>query len=154
MLGNQLRELVTSIVATAAKLKNDFTDEKQAPVNYACIFAQSENEFQSFTKVVEGLGRIIHRTASVPVYFINGLETISGILRILKIRMPDPGRPERGDADFTVRDYKLFKAAYLKRPGFKLIERPNMEIIELMQAGYDVRAYFSDPPLIKVLGIE
>ena len=52
MLENQLKELVTSIVAAAAKLKNDFTDEKQAPVNYACIFAQSENEFQSFTKVV------------------------------------------------------------------------------------------------------
>jgi len=108
MLGNQLRKLVTSIVATAAKLKNDFTDEKQAPVNYACIFAQSENEFQSFTKVVEGLGQIVHRTASGLVYFINGLETISGILRILKIRTPDPNRPERGDADFTVRDYKLW----------------------------------------------
>ena len=33
------------------------------------------------------------------------------------------------------------------KPGFKLIERSYMEMIELMEIGESVRVYFSDPPV-------
>ena len=39
------------------------------------------------------------------------------------------------------------------KEGFKLIERPSMEMIELMEDGADVRVYFSNPPLDKQLGL-
>lgn len=43
---------------------------------------------------------------------------------------------------------------YLDKPGFKLIERPDMEMIELADSNYDVLAYFSNPTLGEVLGIK
>lgn len=76
---------------------------------------------------------------------------MSGTLPLLKIRQPDPTRPERGDADFTLSDYKAFKQWALVQPGFKVITRTNMEMIELMQPGYNVRVYFSYPTLVEVL---
>lgn len=74
---------------------------------------------------------------------------------LLKIRKPDPTRPERGDADFTLRDYNSFKEKYLKdAEHFKLIDRGNFEMIELKDPKFDVRSYFSNIPLTVQLGIE
>jgi hypothetical protein len=142
-----LKQLVRDIVAESMALKDRHTDEHSAPVNYACIFAQSAAEHADLTQVVQKLGPVVKETASGLLYDIGGLDTIGGALRILKIRNPDPTRPERGDADFTVPDYASFKAKYLSRPGFKLITRSYMEMIELMEPGCRVRTYFSDPPV-------
>ena len=73
---------------------------------------------------------------------------------MLKIRRPDPKRPERGDADFTVSDYQTFKKTQLGKPGFGLIERTNMEMLELVDPDFDVLAYYSHPTLAEVLGIQ
>jgi hypothetical protein len=35
----------------------------------------------------------------------------------------------------------------LSKEGFKLIEREDFEMIELMDSEFNVRAYFSNPPL-------
>ena len=59
----------------------------------------------------------------------------------------------RGDADFTVSDYPTFKKTYLGTPGFAILEKPNMEMIELSDPAFNVLAYFSNPPLGKVLNI-
>jgi len=58
-----------------------------------------------------------------------------------------------GDADFTAGDYESFKKKYLGKPGFRLIKRPDMEMIELMDSSYDAVAYFSHPTLATVLKI-
>ncbi|KKT14457.1 MAG: hypothetical protein UV96_C0029G0002 [Parcubacteria group bacterium GW2011_GWF2_43_38] len=95
------------------------------------------------------LGTVIMEMTNGLLFELAGIETISGTLKLLKVRQPDPTRPERGDADFTVADFSGFKQIYLSKPGFKLIARPQlkMEMIELMQPGYEVRVYFSNPPL-------
>ncbi|MDZ4230098.1 MAG: hypothetical protein U1C53_03080 [Candidatus Veblenbacteria bacterium] len=154
MLKEELESLVQEVVASATKLRDKYTQEQNAPVNYAAVFAQSEQEYQTLLGAAGGLGRVVEDTPSGPVFALNGFETISGTLKLLKIRMPDTTRPEWGDADFTVRDYEAFKSICLPNPGFKLIERPRMEMIELVAAEFNVKAYFSNTPLIRLLGLE
>lgn len=154
MTASELKFLVQQIVARAAELKNTYTTEATAPVNYACIFSQSPEEYQELLEVVGLQGKVVQQTKMGPVFALDGFETVSGTLKLLKVRLPDPSRPEQGDADFTVQDYLGFKARYLSQPGFSLIQRENMEMIELVAPGRRVRAYFSHPPLAKVLGLE
>jgi len=143
----ELKALVQDIVSKAAELKNIYTDEKQALVNYACIFCHSEEEYNELVSLVGTMGEVIKDTHNGPLFHIEDLGTVSGKLKLLKIRMPDSTRPERGDADFTVSNYKLFKEKSLSQPQFKLIDRGYMEMIELMDPRFDVRVYFSNPPL-------
>ena len=89
-----------------------------------------------------------------PVFYTEPLKTISGNLRLVKIRRPDLKRKERGDADFTVADYPSFKKTYLGKSGFGIIKRPNMEMIELSDSAFNVLAYFSNPPLGKALNLD
>lgn len=141
------KELVKDIVKKAQALKDQYTDEGLASVNYACIFSQDEDEYQKLMRIAKVMGKMIKTTQSGNLYKINPIETSAGQLKLLKIRMPDVTRPERGDADFTVSDYPKFKEKHLPKEGFKLIERPDMEMIELIDPDFDVRAYFSHPPL-------
>jgi|GEM_PF-1850186 len=67
--------------------------------------------------------------------------------------MPDPNRPERGDADFNT-DYKKFKDKYGKDPRFELVKRESFEMLRLSNPNLDVMACFSNIPKSKGLDIE
>ncbi len=149
-----LKKFVQEIVKDATELKNKHTDQKGAPVNYACIFSQSEAQYADLIETVEKFGKIVEQTPKGPLFQIPPLKTVSGVLQLLKIRIPDSTRPERGDADFTVSDYPSFKKKYLSQKGFCLIKKPNFEMLELVDPKFGVRAYFSDPPLDKQLEIK
>ncbi len=153
MNSKEFKNLVQAIVAEATKLRDARTTEHNAPVNYACVFSQSEEEYESLLAVAKQFGKIVQETEMGPVFYIEPLSTVAGNLRLVKIRKPDPKRKERGDADFTVADYPTFKKKYLGASGFRLIERPNMEMIELADPAFDILAYFSNPPLGKVLNL-
>ncbi len=145
--------LATDIVKKACELKNKFTDATNASVNYACVFSQSEKEYVELKKLASELGKVIENTPSGPLYHIKPINTVSGQLKLLKIRCPDVTKPERGDADFTVSNYHDFKSKYLQQDKFKLISRPDFEMIELMGPDFNVRSYFSYPPLDEQLKI-
>lgn len=147
MNAEDLKKLVQKIVERACVLKDQYTSETEAKVNYACIFCHSENEYAEFVKLAKSFGKILEETYSGPLFQIEPLQTVSGKLQILKIRLPDDKHIDLGDADFTIVEYSTFKEKYLKKPGFKLIERSNIELIELMDPLFDIRAYFSNPPL-------
>src|SRR3989344_3684572 len=94
------------------KLKNKFTDASSAPVEFACIFCQSEGKYELFTNSIKPLGKIVEDTKSGFTYFLDKpISTISGPLRLVKIRKPDIKFSQRGDADFNT-DYKKFKNTY------------------------------------------
>ena len=150
----ELEELARRIVKNAGELKDKHTDEKGARVNYTAIFSQSSNEYDILLKLAKNIGEVIEDTPTGPLFLINPIPTNSGALKLLKVRMPDKTRPERGDADFTVSDYDTFKKTYLSRPGFKLIKREKFEMIELIDSTFNVRTYFSHPPLNEQLGIK
>ena len=150
----EFKKLVQMIVAEASKLRDVHTNEYKAPVNYACVFSQNEGEYESFLAIAKELGEIVKETKMGPVFHVDPIQTIAGDLRIVKVRKPDSKRKERGDADFTVSDYQNFKKEYLNKPGFGIIERPEMEIIELIDPEFSAIAYFSHPPLGEILGLE
>lgn len=153
MTSEELSSLVREIISQAIELKDRHTGPSQWPVNYACIFSQTKDEYDTLLNAALAVGKVVQDTRMGAVLKIDAMPTPAEPLEILKIRLPDTTRPERGDADFTVPDYKAFKATHLTQPGYKLIERPEMEMIELMDPEFSVRAYFSHPPLIDVLGI-
>jgi len=150
----ELMTLVESIVKQSCALKNKYTAEKSAPVNYACIFSHTESEYKSLIEIANSVGKIIKETKTGPLFQIKPLDTVAGKLQLLKIRVPDLTRVEMGDADFTVPDYIEFKRKCLLKERFKLILREDFEMIELMDSAFNVRAYFSNPPLDQQLNIQ
>lgn len=151
---DNLEIIIKKIVEHACALKNKYTDEKNAHVNYACIFSQNKEEYEKLIEAAKNIGTVIEETLTGLLFHIHSLDTVSGKLRLLKIRLPDSTRPERGDADFTVSNYQDFKKKYLPEKGFKLIRREDFEMMELTDSEFDVRAYFSNPPLDEQLGIK
>lgn len=147
------QKLIKGVVSEAQQLKDSHTTEKNANVNYSAIFSHSMNEYEELLEVANKIGRIIDNTPTGPLFIIVPLNTVAGQLKLVKVRKPDEARKERGDADFTVSNYSSFKETYLSKPGFRLIQRPKFEMIELADNSYNVLAYFSNPPLDKQLGV-
>lgn len=147
----ELKTLVQEIVADSLLLSVKHTSEDKTPVNYACVFTQSQEEFKEMGEVAHQLGEVAQDTSTGPLFYIAPLSTVAGNLRVLKIRLPDSKRPERGDADFTVSDYESFKKTHLSKPGFSLIEREEMEMIELIDPSFNVLAYYSHPTVAELL---
>lgn len=150
---DDLKDRIKEIVARANQLKNKIIVEN-APVNYACIFCQSQKEYDELLILAQKIGEIVQTTPMGPVFLINPLPTVAGSLKLLKIRKPDLTRPEKGDADFTLSNYQKFKQENIVKTGFKLIKKEKFEMIEYLESGSDVRIYFSYPTLAEVLGIK
>ncbi len=149
-----MKRKVQDIVGRATTLKNKHIDEKNTPVNYACIFSQSKEEYNSLIEVTTRIGKAIKETPTGLLFQIRSLSTVSGKLKLLKIRLPDATRPELGDADFTVSNFPDFRKKYLLKSGFRLIKREDFEMVELVDSEFAVRAYFSNPPLAEQLCIK
>lgn len=153
MTTKELEKLAQNIVAASKCLSESYTHERNVPVNYVAVFTHSEDEYAELTDCAKEMGNVVQETATGPVFLIAPISTVAGTLKILKIRRPDPKRPERGDADFTLSDYPHFKEKYLGQEGFNVIVRPNMEMMELLNPCYNVIAYYSYPPLAETLKI-
>lgn len=149
-----LENIARELVRKATILKDKYTDQRNARVSYVAVFCQNNEEFEEFTKIVRTFSSVISETPTGVHYRIPSLDTVSGSFEILKIRIPDKTRPERGDADYNVENFEEFKKKHLPLKGFKLIERPGHEMVELTEAGAGVRVYFSNPHVDKLLGLK
>lgn len=151
---DELIKFVQEIVAKSEILKDELTQSFKVPVNYACIFCQTDEQFQKIKLFANEIGKPIEETPTGPlIHLVPAIQTVAGNLHVLKVRCPDITRPELGDADFTIANYEEFKMEYLPKAGFSLIKRPDFEMIELYREGMDVRAYFSNPPIDVQLGL-
>ena len=119
------------------------TDGKDAVIDYAAIFSKDEREFNSLMLVAETLGEEIDKeTAKTGRTFLlnEAMETSAGKLSLIKVRLPDPARPQRGAPDFKITNYEQFKEIYLQSSGnFTLMIRKDYEMIEIK--GIDVLIY-------------
>ncbi len=149
---NDLIKTIQYIVSKSIELKNKFTDASSAPVEFACIFCQNEEEYNKFTSTIEKLGKIVENTPSGFTYLLDlPFKTIAGPLKLVKIRKPD-FRKERGDADFNT-DYRELKEKYLNSPKFELVKYGTFEMMRLSDPNFDVMTCFSDIPKSKSLKI-
>lgn len=151
---NNLVTTINYIVSRSTELKNNYTNATSAPVEFSCIFCQTEEEYTQFTDSIEILGKVVERTKSGFTYlFHKPILTVAGPLRLIKIRKPDNQRTERGDADFNT-DYKNFKKKYKRNSAFELVKRKTFEMLRLSSPNFDTMTCFSNVPKSKVLDIK
>lgn len=152
MSREDLKEIIHYLINSCVKLKDKYVDQDLI-VDWICIFSQSDQEYEDLNRLASQIGEVVESTPSGPIYrFYNRPQTKAGQPYLLKIRVSDPTRPERGDVDFNT-NYLEFKSRYLDNKNFKLIVRKDFEMIELMDPEFDVRVYFSSKPLSKQLKV-
>jgi len=148
------QKTVNYIVNETIQLNNKYTSETNAPIDWVAIFSQNASEYESFLKETKRIGKIVKDTPTGPIFKLGSpIKTKAGEIFIIKIRKPDKTRPQRGDADFRIDNYKEFKEKYLSDQHFSLIERKDYQMLELKDSDFDVLVYFSNPPISKVLGL-
>ncbi len=148
-----LQDIISYLVSKTIELKDTYTEEKDLEIDYVCIFSHSDKEYQKLLKLASEIGKVVDQTQTGPVFkFQNPPETKAGRPKLLKIRIPDPTKVQRGDTDFNT-NYADFKSKYLGKPRFSLIERKDFEMIELKDPEFDVLVYFSSIPPSKQLKI-
>ena len=152
MTTDDFNKIVQYIIERCADLKNKYVNE-DIQIDYICIFSQSQDEYSELLKHASSFGKVIDNTSTGPVFKFNSFpSTILGKPKVLKIRIPDKTRSERGDVDFTT-NYEEFKRKYLDNNRFNLIKREKFEMLELRDEKFDVLVYFSSVPPSKILGI-
>jgi hypothetical protein len=144
-----LKARVKLVVEKAAALKDKYTDANRAPIAYACIFAHSKDEYDELCRVTKKIGSAARETPTGFIFRIQPIHTVSGVLELLKIRLPDPAKQGLGYGDFTVPDYPSFKKKHLAKKGFHLTKREHYEFIGIFES--DIGAYFSNPPFDQVI---
>ena len=139
-----LEEIVNYIAKRGIEAIKTHTEEINPSLDYLAIFSKDEGEFKRLLQLVELLGEEIDKeVAKTGRTFLlhKPLSTSAGPLQVLKIRRPDPTRPQRGAPDFKISNYAEFKEKYLSTSGsFTLMIRKDYEMIELK--GIDVLVYF------------
>ncbi|MBI3888143.1 hypothetical protein HY310_03705 [Candidatus Microgenomates bacterium] len=148
-----MNEIINYIILKCVDLKNKYVSEKNLDADYICIFSQSEAEYQDLVKQAATIGEIVDETKTGPLFkFIYPPQTIAGKPKVLKIRIPDPTKKQRGDVDFTT-NYQDFKDKYFDDDKFKLIVREKFEMLELADQEFDVLVYFSRVPPSQLAGV-
>lgn len=145
--------LVKKIVKEANALKNRHTKEKDARVNYSAIFTQKMSDYYRLANEMGKVGGVLSENDAGIMFHVPVIKTVAGPLKIVKVRKPEIYHTELGDADFTVKNYRIFRSRVNRKPGFRLMRIENYEMIELVDPKFNARAYFSNKPVDEELGI-
>jgi len=144
-----LEKILIYIVEQGLKAIKDNTEGVDAVLDYVAIFSKNENEYKEMLSVAETLGEEVDKgTIKTGHTFLlkTPLETPAGQLKLIKVRIPDPVRPQRGAPDFKIQNYQEFKDKYLQSSGnFTLMPRKEYEMIEIK--GVDVLVYIPNKTL-------
>lgn len=146
MLNNKIFSIYNKIIEEAYEMvvKNVEVKDLTGRINYASIYAASSEEFTLLSDELEANGEVsdVQPTGN---YFLlkEPFQTRFGEITVCRVRKPDAEHRERGYVDFEAILYKNFITKYLGRQYFSLIENVHgIEIIELRDPEYNVRAYF------------
>ncbi len=115
---------------------------KDLPIKSLTVFAHSQSEFELLIEILEKLGKAYNYNNGPRVELYEPIETGKNHITHLRVRRPDPERPQVGCNDFEV-DYRTFKNEYLSKrsENLFLIKRPEYEMIEFRDKEFDVLAY-------------
>ncbi|MCL5419250.1 MAG: hypothetical protein M1360_04935, partial [Candidatus Marsarchaeota archaeon] len=76
----ELEALIKEIVRQAKELKDKYTQEQTALVNYSAIFSHSQSEYNELIEVASKIGKVVDNTPTGPLFQIKPIDTISGKL--------------------------------------------------------------------------
>ena len=149
MTKKDIEKIIQYIIAESVKLKNKYTDEINAKVEFGDIFSRDNNEYQQLIEVMNKIGKIVYSAPTGHIYSLKKpIKTIAGKLFLVKIRKSDSKLRLRGDADFNT-DYQKLKQKYQNKPNFELIIRDKFEMLRLSDPDFDVMTCFSNIPVRK-----
>lgn len=144
MLSEQLRTTYRHIASEAIRMVSSHVDKDDLAegIDYASIYAQSQEEFNKITEELKNNGKVALERSSGDYYRLYEPLKVSDItVHHCRVRIFDNEHPERGYIDFEVKDFKQFKDKYLSRPNFSLLSSSE-EMVELRDPKFAVRAYF------------
>lgn len=136
-----LIEAVKYIASQTSALSHKIID-KSFPITSLTIFAHSDDEYSRLIKILSELGSPYNENNGPRVLLHEPIVAGENVITHLRIRKPDPERPQAGCNDFDT-DYEAFKKDYLtiRSSNLRLIERTDYEMIELFDTDLDVLAY-------------
>ncbi len=137
----ELFEVVKYITLETSKMVQKIVG-KTFPIKSLTIFAHSQPEFESLCETLAKIGKPYNYNNGPRVELYEPIKVGKNFITHLRIRKPDPERPQVGCNDFET-DYKTFKSEYLSKfpDNLDLIKRPEYEMIELHDKEFDVLAY-------------
>ena len=116
------------------------------PIQSLTIFSHDRLEYEILIKILADLGTPYDENNGPRMTLHQPIVVGNNTITHLRIRKPDPDRPQVGCNDFET-DYDSFKNEYLaKHPdNLRLIKRPTYEMIEFSVPEFDVLAYVVSP---------
>lgn len=115
---------------------------KTFPIESLTVFSHTDSEYKALCIILSKMGRQYNFNNGPRIELNNPIKVGDNLIKYLRIRKPDPERPQIGCNDFET-DYQLFKNQYLLKfpDNLRLIKRQDYEMIELRDERYDVLAY-------------
>ncbi|MDD5031866.1 MAG: hypothetical protein PHR36_02350 [Patescibacteria group bacterium] len=137
----ELIEAVKYIASETSKMAQKIVG-KRFPINSLTVFAQSQPKFDLLIEILAKIGKPYNYNNGPRVELYEQIKVGENNITYLRIRKPDPERPQIGCNDFET-DYEIFKREYLLKEAnnLSLIKRPEYEMIELHDKEFDVLAY-------------
>ncbi len=137
----KLLEAVRYVAAETTKLALK-TVGRTFPIRSLTIFSHGETEYSFLTGLLADMGDSDSFNNGPRIELSEPIEAGGHRITHLRIRRPDPERPQAGCSDFET-DYGIFKREYLLRhpDNLILIKRPEYEMIEFRDKDFDVFAY-------------
>lgn len=140
---SELLQVVHSVAENSTRLSEEIIGTS-FPIHSLTVFSHSEKEFKFLKELLNTMGAPYNENNGPRVVLHEPIIVgDNAVITHLRIRKPDPDRPQVGCNDFDVEDYEAFKTEYLSRfpENLFLIERPDYEMIEFRHPDYDVLAY-------------
>lgn len=137
----ELLETVRYVAMETSRLAQKIVG-KALPIKSLTIFAHSQPEYELLIQILADMGKSYNFNNGPRVELCEPSIVDSNQITHLRIRKPDPDRPQVGCNDFET-DYEAFKKEYLsKHPdNLRLVKRPEYEMIELHDPEFKVLAY-------------
>ena len=139
---NYIVKIISEIIQYSEAVITKYIDEELV-IDYVDIFPISEKERLKLLREADTIGKRISLINTGPIYLLNhSIQTKFGPLKLIKIRIYDKEKKQRGAPDFKVKDYTKFKNKYLTKKFFSLIVRKEYEMLELNVRNSRVLIYF------------
>lgn len=137
----ELMAAVTYVASETSKMAQKIVG-KTFPIHSLTIFSHSQSEFEVLIELLAKIGKPYNYNNGPRVELYAPIGVGSNRITHLRIRKPDPERPQVGCDDFET-DYEVFKNEYVSRypVNLSLIKRPEYEMVELHDSEFDVLAY-------------
>lgn len=144
MLSAKLRNTFSDIVTQAIEMVEAHVSKSDlgTGIDFASIYAQSIDEFIKITHELKQNGVVVLERSSGDYYKLDEpLDFASASISCCRVRKYDSEHSEMGYLDFEALNYLSFKAKYLSKPYFTLVNFGE-EMLELRNPKFRIRAYF------------